>query len=176
MNALNPAKMQAIVQTCPQHLRNQLADVLEYLAEHGAPGASGVMPEGSVVSFLNRQAPEIRQIVAAIGEAAELPRDRPFAEKMTEGERYQSFGLDPQAFVNLHSAVDGSYVAASLQDRMGTDADRSDDTPCLSGNSYPLRRIFTVTVRAEARIRKRKHHGNAKSNHRAGVSGPCRSV
>lgn len=126
MSALNPEKMRAIVATTPPHLRGQLADCLEYLAER-ATSPDGKIAEGSVVSFLNRQDPRIRAIISSIGEAAELPRDRPFAPKMSEGERYQSFGLDPQAFTNLHAAVDGSTVAASLQQRLGTDADRPDE-------------------------------------------------
>lgn len=119
MTTRNP-KVQAIVNTCPPHLRGQLADVLEHAK---ACAQNGHFPEGSVGAFFNRQVPEIRAILAAIGEAAATPRDRPFVEKETPAERFQSFGLDPSTSCLIADALDGQWVAHTLQDRMGTDAD-----------------------------------------------------
>lgn len=120
---LNP-KARAIYNTCPPHLRGQLADLLEYL-----PGvvANGHVPEGSVGALFNRQPPEIRAILAAIGEAAATPRDRPFVPKESPAERFDSFGLDPATCVPVADALDGQYVAQSLQERLGTD--QPDTTP-----------------------------------------------
>lgn len=119
-----PPKAQAIINTCPQHLRGQLADLIEYL-----PGIveTGHVPEGSVGQLFNKQPPEIRAILAAIGEAAATPRDRPFVEKESPAERFASFGFDPQVAVPIADAIDGQYVAHSLQERMGNDSQLPDE-------------------------------------------------
>ncbi len=121
--ALKP-KAQQIIDACPPHLRSQLADLLEYL-----PGIvqNGHVPEGSVAALFNKQPPEIRAILNAIGEAADTPRDRPFVPKETRAERFDSFGLDAFTCVPIADAMDGQYVMESLQDRMGTDAQQPDE-------------------------------------------------
>jgi hypothetical protein len=115
----NPAKAQAIIDATPPELRQQLFDVLDYL---DGCARTGHVPEGSVATFLNKQHPAIQANIRAIKEAADLPRDRPFAPKLTDVERYDSFGLNADTATMIGDALDANHVLNSLQSRMGTDA------------------------------------------------------
>lgn len=120
-----PLKGQNIVDTARRlGVNEQFADLLEYL-----PGLveNGHVPEGSIGALFNNQPPPLKALLASIGEAAATPRDRPFVEKETPAERFESFGIPAALGTSIADALDGQYVMESLQERLGVD--QPDNSP-----------------------------------------------
>ena len=120
-----PPKGQAIVDAARRMgVNEQMSDLLEYL-----PGLveNGHVPEGSIGALFNNQPPPLKALLAAMGEAAATPRDRPFVPKESPAERFESFGIPAALGTSIADALDSQYVAESLQSRMGTD--QPDDSP-----------------------------------------------
>lgn len=121
----NPA-VEKILGHLSHEERQQVEDVIHYLTEK-ASSSDGHIPEGSVATLLNRQPPRVREVFRLLSELVEFPRPAPFQPKMSEADHFELLGLDPEKSMTIKSALDGQEVAASLQDRMGTDATRKQD-------------------------------------------------
>jgi hypothetical protein len=105
------------------HLRQDLDDTMTYLAQAARTGYT----EGNVGKVLNGRSPEVRQVLRAIKQRMDSPRDMPYQPKLSEHEQAERLGLDPELATRINDSLDGLEVTSRLQSRLGTDADLPDE-------------------------------------------------
>lgn len=96
--------------------REELATIMSYFENPS--------PHESVASVLNNASPRVRQVFAIASEILDTPRFAPFEPKLQPSDIAEHvLGLDPKSAMSVKDSLDGDYVKAQLQKRMGTDAD-----------------------------------------------------
>lgn len=105
--------------------QQEAVDLIDYLS--GTPNPA----EGSLTSVLANASPRVQKAFALLNEALDTPRMAPFVRKMTVEDKARALDFDPALLGATKDKLDGEYVTAALQKRMGTDASLPNPPPSL---------------------------------------------
>lgn len=111
--------MEYLLRGLGQQQRQEVAEFAQYIADRASKTPAGELLNGHEIKrVFERMDPAVHGRIYELLDLLDVPRTRPFQNKMGHGEYCEAFGLDPDALQKLKDSADASDVLDGLEARM----------------------------------------------------------